>query len=56
MIIKLLCLGLNAGKTFFFVNSNFIPMKSEKFEFQDLDTIIRLVVKNESENRKNEVT
>ena len=36
--------------------SNFIPMGSKKFAFWNLDYIIRYSLKNESKNRKNEVT
>ena len=32
--------------------SNFIPMDSTKFEFRDFDSIIRFVIKNESEIEK----
>ena len=36
--------------------STFIPIKSKKFEFRNLDNIIRFSLKNDSENPKYEVT
>ena len=36
--------------------SNFIPIKSKKFEFRNLAYIIRFSLKNDSENPQNEVT
>ena len=38
------------------LDSNFIPMDSKKFEFRYFDSIIRFAMKNESEIEKIEVT
>ena len=37
------------------LDSNFIPRNSKKFEYSNFDSIIRIYIKNESETMKHEV-
>ena len=38
------------------LDSNFIPKNSKKFEYRNFDKAIRIYIKNEPETRKNEVS